>query len=97
MTRNKSRAKHRTAELQALHAALGEVDDPATELTLGRACADVARCVHLLRAAGHHVGEDALAEHDRAFETFLGRTLGGDLPQRSLDQDRSFAASPRSS
>jgi len=76
----------RTANLRELHAALAEVNDPAAELTLGRACADVARCVHLLRAAGHHVSEDALADHDAALAAALGRTLGGELPQRSLDQ-----------
>ena len=76
----------RIAKLRALHSALAEVNDPATELTLGRACADVCRSVHLLRTAGHDVSEDALKEHDEELNSFVCRALGGDLRAGPLDQ-----------
>ena len=74
----------RVAKLHELHSPLAEVNDPATELTLGRACADVCRSVHLLRTAGHDVSEDALKEHDEGLNSFVSRALGGDL--RSVSQ-----------
>ena len=76
----------RTERLRELHVALREVDDPAVEMTLGRLCADVCRSVHLLRAAGHQVGMDALDAHDCQLGRFVEHTLGGDLPDRALDQ-----------
>ena len=76
----------RVQKLRELHTSLTEVADPATELTLGRACADVSRAVHLLRASGSILPETAMEEHDAALDEFIARTLGGDLAQQSLAQ-----------
>jgi hypothetical protein len=74
---------HASSELRG---SLAEVADPATELTLGRLCADVSRVTHLLRASGASVSEAAAGQHDAALSDFVARTLGGDLPQHSLAQ-----------
>ena len=60
----------------------GRLSVTAAELTLGRACVDVSRVVHLLRASGAVLSSDATAEHDEAFTDFVSSTLGGDLPAR---------------
>ena len=73
-------------KLRDLHASLAEIADPAAELTLGRACVDVSRVVHLLRASGDVLSSDATAEHDEALTDFVSTTLGGDLPVRSSVQ-----------
>ena len=69
--------------LRDLHGNLAQVDDPAVELTLGRACADVARVIHLLRAGGDGVSEGLLEEYDAALGSFVDHTLGGDMPQHA--------------
>ena len=73
----------RIAKHRELHSALAEVNEPATELTLGRACADVCRSVHLF---AHGVSEDALKEHDEELNSFVCRALGGDVRAGPLDQ-----------
>ena len=78
--------RDRLEKLKELHDALPEVDDPATELTLGRLCASVTKSTHVLRAAGDCVGEAALEDHDAALDRFVSRALGGDLPKSALDQ-----------
>ena len=78
--------RQRVGALRELHSKLAEVNDPATELTLGRACADVSRVTHLLRASGQLFSAGALEEHDDVIDAFVARSLGGDLPQPACDQ-----------
>ena len=76
----------RVQKTKELHEAIPEVADPATELTLGRLCANVSRVTHLLRVSGTMLSEKALLEHDDASATFVARALGGDLPAHSGSQ-----------
>ena len=76
----------RVQKTKELHEAIPEVADPATELTLGRLCANVSRVTHLLRVSGTMLSEKALLEHDDASATFVARALGGDLPAHSSSQ-----------
>ena len=78
--------RERILALQSLHQSLGEISDPAVELTLGRACANVSKVTHLLRSNGHQIDSDALALHDEAMDAFLDSTLGGELPDNALAQ-----------
>ena len=69
-----------------LHTAIETLCDPATELTLGRSCADVSRVCHLLRTAGDVIADGPVAEHDRQQEAFVERVLGGSLGDHALSQ-----------
>ena len=76
----------RVAGTNDLHKALGQLCDPAAELTLGRSCADVARVNHLLRTSGDILAGDAATLHDYQQRCFVDRALGGDLGEAALDQ-----------
>ena len=78
--------RNRVSKLQELHASLSEINDPAVELTVGRACADVSRCVHVLRTAGNQLSTDALLEHDEALDAYMSKVVGGDLPALAFEQ-----------
>ena len=73
----------RTAQL---HQAIEQLGDPATELTLGRSCADIARVSHLLRTAGDIIAGGAVGEHDLQQQRFIERVLGSELGQAALAQ-----------
>jgi hypothetical protein len=76
----------RVQKTRDLQGAIAEVADPATELTLGRLCANVSRVTHLLRISGTMLSEAVLAEHDEASDFFVARTMGGDLPSHAATQ-----------
>jgi len=76
----------RVQKTKELQETIPEVADPATELTLGRLCANVSRVTHLLRVSGTMLSERVLLEHDDASATFVARALGGDLPAHSDSQ-----------
>lgn len=66
-------------KLRLLHDALEPLADPAIELTLGRACADLCKTVHLLRIHGDILHERGVHEHDDIQRDYVARVLGGDL------------------
>ena len=72
--------------LRGLHAALEPLADPAVELTLGRACADLCKMVHLLRIHGDVLYAHGTHEHDDIQRDFVARVLGGDLPPEAARQ-----------
>ncbi len=65
-----------TEQVAELHEALALVEDTACEMILLRKCADVCKVVHLLRAAGPFIGEDALKSYDALLGRSLQRCLG---------------------
>jgi hypothetical protein len=65
-----------TEQVAELHEALALVEDTACEMILLRKCADVCKVVHLLRAAGPSIGEDALKSYDALLGRSLQRCLG---------------------
>ena len=78
--------RNHVSKLQELHASLSEINDPAVELTVGRACADVSRCVNVLRTAGNQLSTDALLEHEEALDAYMSKVVGGDLPALAFEQ-----------
>jgi len=74
------------SEAGTLRSAIETLDDPATELTLGRSCADVSKVNHLLRASGDILAREELQYHDDAVLTFVERVLGGAFPDHARDQ-----------
>ena len=75
-----------TDEVASLHANLAQVEDVATEVVLVRACADVSKIVHVLRAVGADVPLDDLDRYDNLLKSVLQRLLGGLLDDTSLLQ-----------
>ena len=74
------------AKVQVLRDHLEDIGDPATELTLGRSCADVAKVSHLLRTSGRVLGASVVAMFDDHQHGFVSRILGGDLSEAALRQ-----------
>ena len=73
-------------KIQALHASLVDLEDPAVELVLGRQCADVAKLSHLLRAAGPWIPQSSLQVHDSMQQAYVERVLAADLDAHSKMQ-----------
>ena len=73
-------------KIQALHASLADLEDPAVELVLGRQCADVAKLSHLLRAAGPWIPQSSLQAHDSMQQAYVERVLAADLDAHSKMQ-----------
>ncbi|CAK0836790.1 unnamed protein product, partial [Prorocentrum cordatum] len=67
------------AKVDALHEAIDEVGDAATEFVLKSECADVCKATYALRLNGDRIPEDSLASFEPAFRNSIGRTLGGEL------------------
>ena len=65
--------------VEALHANLAQVEDVATEIVLVRACADVCKVTHLLRAGGLGVEIRALEKYDNLLQRSLERIMGGPI------------------
>ncbi len=74
------------SKLEALHATLGELDDPQVELVLGRKCADISRVAHLLRTNGFFLPEDVATKHDAAQRRFLENSFAGELHEHAVQQ-----------
>ena len=55
-------------EVASIHSNFAQVEDVATEMVLTRACANVCKVVHLLRAAGEDVNMEALKKYDNIYE-----------------------------
>ena len=64
-------------EVEALHANLSQVEDVATEIVLVRACADVCKVVHLLRANGRGAAVAVLERYDKVVQGTLERLTRG--------------------
>ena len=73
-------------EVASLHSNLAQVEDVATEVVLMRACADVCKVVHFLRAAGGDIATDALDKYDNILQGSLQRLLGGPLDDTTILQ-----------
>ena len=73
-------------DLRLLRDSLEPFADPAVELTLGRACADISRIVHSLRNHGDILHDRCAHEHDDLQRGFIARVLGGDLSPEALRQ-----------
>ena len=67
------------AKVEALHEAIDEVGDAATEFVLKSECADVCKATYALRLNGDRIPEDSLAHFETAFRDSIGCTLGGEV------------------
>jgi hypothetical protein len=65
---------------------LAEIEDPATELTLARRCADVCKVTHLLRSSGDTIPQTAHTEFDKVLRSSLERILAGPIDWASWEQ-----------
>ena len=74
------------AKMEAVHGALGLLEDAGVELTLARNCADVCRLVHQLRARGPDVPVAALQAADATLNTMLGDIVGSPVPAHCMQQ-----------
>jgi hypothetical protein len=77
-----------TAKVKSLQEQLLVVQDPATELTLMRKCAEICKVVHLLRGAPYGLPKDVLAAFDAVVPAFLDRVLVGGVGEKALAQSR---------
>ena len=68
-----------TDEVEALHTNLAQVEDAATEIVLVRACADVCKVTHLLRAGGIGIATESLDKYDKLLKLSLERIMGGPI------------------
>ncbi len=75
----------KVTEAAELHAAISTLDDPALELVLTRASADVGRIVHLLRAAGPS-NPAALESFDDLVRAAVGRIVHAEVGDDSAEQ-----------
>jgi len=78
-----SDAQDLVVKTRELHAAIGTIDHPATELVLTRRCADVSKLTYTLLCSGDMVRGDVLEEFDNSLRATLERTLGGSLRDTS--------------
>ncbi len=78
--------KQKIDKLSSLHAAIGQLEDPQIELSLGRISSGVSRVVHLLRTNGRFLSPDVVAEQDNHQSRFLSHVLAGDLSEAALNQ-----------
>jgi len=81
--------KHFSDAAQAaidLRTAIGELDEPAAELTLGRSCADIAKVSHLFRIAGDVIDGAQLEGFDSEMMDFVESVLGGDIGDEAKRQ-----------
>ena len=71
---------------------LGELHDPRAELALLRMSANASRVVHLLRAAGPDLDEQALEEFDQRQRQALGAVVPTPLSDRAWAQAQGGAS-----
>ena len=74
------------ANAQAMHEAIDLVGDSAVEVVLKSECAGVAKVVHILRATGDRLSQEALASVDESLRVSLGQSLGGDIAGNAWSQ-----------
>jgi len=77
---------HAVGTVRGTHASLTDVEDPATELTLARRCADVCKVTHLLRANGDAIPTHACDAFDSSMRSSLERILAAPLDWASWAQ-----------
>ena len=68
-----------TSKAGKLHDAIGEVDDPATQIVLRCSCADVSKVVYQLRLSGDKMTDAELEGLGKNQRTGTAQTLGGDI------------------